>query len=212
MKSTIICAVALMFLVMSCGEREIYLTPVYILDLLQDDNEIDGWIKTESTRYAETADQLTSIIDGEAVPYIDNGFRAAVFQKYEGLINNNLVPVNVRIFDMGDTINAKNVYDDVETPGDSAWVGNNPGREARINVSFLFSYQIDFWADSFFIRIIIDDKSNDGLGIAKDFAFNISDAINTSELATAGYYSVMLLRERPFYLTANSLCKPLRSI
>jgi len=212
MKEMAACVLILILLVMSCVEREIYVTPIDILDLLPDDNEINGWIKTESTRYAETADQLTSIIDGEAVPYINNGFRAAVFQEYQGTINNNLVPLDVRIFDMGDTINAKNVYDDVETPGDSAWVGNNPGREARINVSFLFSYQIDFWADSFFVRIVIEDKSNIGLGIAKDFAFNISDAIYASRLAPAGGNSALLPRERLFYPAANSLCKPLRSI
>ena len=167
-----------LFLFISCGEREIYIATINILDLLPDDNEITGWIQNESTRYAETADQLTSIINGEAVPYINNGFRAAVFQEYEGIIDTNIIQLNVRIFDMGDTINAKNVYDEVATPGDSAWFNNNPGREARINVSFLFSYQIDFWADSFFVRTIINDKSNDGLGVAKAFAFNISDAIN----------------------------------
>jgi len=177
---------AFIFVIIGCGEKEIYVTLNNILDLLPEDNEINGWVKTEYAKYAETADQLTSIINGEAGPYINNNFQAAVFQKYEGMINNTFIPQEVRIFDMEDSINAKNVYDDVATAGDSAWTTNNPGREARINSSFIFSYQIDFWADKFFVRIIINEKSNEGLGIVQAFAFNISDAIDETRLYTAG--------------------------
>jgi len=183
MKKIITYVLTFVFLTIGCGEKEIYVTPIHVLDLLPDDNEISGWVKTEYARYAETADQLTSIINGEAVPYINNGFQAAVFQKYEGLISNMIIPLDIRIFDMGDSINAKNVYDDVETAGDSTWIGNNPGREARINVSFLFSYQVDFWMDKFFVRTIIEDKSSEGVGIAQEFAFNISDAIDSTGLS-----------------------------
>lgn len=192
MKIIIVYVLTFLFLTVSCGEKEIAVTPLNILDLLPDDNEISGWVKTEYTRYAQTADQLTSIINGEAVPYIENSFQAAAFQKYEGIINNTVIPLNVRIFDMGDTANAKNVYDDVGTAGDSAWVGNNPGREARINVSFLFSYQVDFWADKFFVRIIIEDKSNAGLSVTQEFAFNISDTIDDTGISTVRGYSMLL--------------------
>ncbi len=147
------------------------------VDLLPKDNEISGWTKSGQLRTASTPDELTAIINGEAVPYINNNFKEAVFQNYQGIIGGNNVTLEVRIFDMRDTINARKVYKDVANGQETPWVNNHPGVEARIDESGLFSYAIDFWEDKFFVRTVIQEKSSASLDIAKTFSLNISAAI-----------------------------------
>lgn len=159
------------------GELPTPPTPKNAIDLLPKDNEISGWTKPEAARIAETGDQLTAIIDGEAVPYINNNFKEAVFQKYSGTIGGNAVPMDVRIFDMRDTVNTRKVYKDVASGQEIPWSDPRPGVEARIDETGLFSYRVDFWEERFFIRIIIDDKTTAGLDVAKAFANNISAAM-----------------------------------
>lgn len=146
------------------------------IDLLPRDNEISGWTKSEAVRIASTGDELTAIIDGEAVPYINNNFKDAVFQKYQGVIGSTTVTLEVRIFDMRDTTNTRKVYKDVAAGGEQPWA-NHPGVEGRINDSFLFDYMVEFWEAKFYTRIFIQEKSAAALDIAKTFGLNVSAAI-----------------------------------
>ncbi len=146
------------------------------IDLLPKDNEISGWTKSEAVRIAGTPDELTAIIDGEAVPYINNNFKDAVFQKYQGVIGSNTITLEVRIFDMRDTANTRKVYQDVAAGGEQPW-NNHPGVEGRINDSFLFDYMVEFWEAKFYTRIFIQERSAAALDIAKTFGLNISAAI-----------------------------------
>jgi len=146
------------------------------IDLLPKDNEISGWTKSEAVRIASTGDELTAIIDGEAVHYINNNFKEAVFQNYQGVIGSSTVSLEVRIFDMRDTTNTRKVYKDVAAGGEQPW-DNHPGVEGRINDSFLASYMVEFWEAKFYVRIVIREKSAAALDIAKTFGLNISAAI-----------------------------------
>ncbi len=183
MKKLLLLPLIFMFLFTACPKEEEEEPPPpppppkNAIDLLPRDNEISGWTKSEAIKTAETAEQLTALIDGEAVPYINNNFKEAVFQKYSGTIGSNTIPLEVRVFDMRDSINARNVYKDVGTGSETPWTDNPPGVEARINDSFLFSYMVEFREDKFYLRIVIDEKSSTALDITKLFAHNISAAI-----------------------------------
>jgi len=82
---------------------------------------------------------------------------------------------------MGDTTNARAVYHDsrIETGAETPWIeAGHAGAEARIDETLLFDYRIDFWEDRFYVEVVIfEEKTPQGLNIAKLFALNISEAI-----------------------------------
>jgi hypothetical protein len=148
--------------------------PKDAVDLLPSDNEISGWTRSAALRLAENATQLYEVIDGEAQPYIDNGFVKAAFQSYTGTIGSNPVQLDLRVFDMADSTNARNVYAAVAAGTETPWAGpDHPGVEARIDEAQLFSYEIDFWGGKFYVWITIMEKSAAALDVAKLFAANI---------------------------------------
>jgi len=108
--------------------------------------------------------------------YVDNGFVKCAFQDYQGDVSGAMDTLEADIFDMGNSTNAHNVYDDVGVGGETPWTDNHAGVEARIYET-LFAYKIDFWDDRFYTRITIHDNSQAALDIAKLFALNISEAI-----------------------------------
>jgi len=151
--------------------------PVDVVTLVPGDNEISGWTRSSAMQVAETGTQLEAIIDGEAVPYEDNHFVKCAFQNYTGSVGGSQVELNLRIFDMGDTTNAKGVYAAVTTGTEVPWTSENPGVEARTDESFLFAYRVEFRDGRFYFRADIMDKSTAAQDIAKLFARNVSSAI-----------------------------------
>jgi hypothetical protein len=151
--------------------------PKDCVNLVPSDNEISGWAKTGSMQLAETPAQLEAIINGEAVPYVNNHFVKAVFQNYSGDVGGSQVELDLRIVDLGDTTNAKNLYAEIATGTEVPWTGDNPGVEARTDESFLFSYRVEFRDERFYYRADIMDKSTAAQDIAKLFARNVSAAI-----------------------------------
>jgi hypothetical protein len=151
--------------------------PVDVVSLVPGDNEISGWTRSSAMQVAETPTQLEAIIDGEAVPYENNHFVKCAFQNYSGDIGGSPIELDLRIFDMGDTTNAKNVYAEVAAGTEVPWTGDNPGVEARTDESFLFAYRVEFRDDRFYFRADIMDKSTGAQDVVKLFARNVSAAI-----------------------------------
>jgi len=154
--------------------------PVDVVTLAPTDNEISGWMRSTPMQVAETGTQLEAIIDGEAVPYEDNHFAKCAFQNYTGDIGGTQVELNLRVFDMADTANAKNVYAAVKAGTEVPWTGDNPGVEARTDESFLFAYRVEFRDGRFYFRADVMDKSVAAQDVAKLFARNVSSAIRDS--------------------------------
>jgi hypothetical protein len=148
-----------------------------VADLLPTDNEISGWTRTGAMQFAENNTQLEALIDGEAIPYEQNGFRKCAFQNYTGNIGGNAVEIDLRVFDQTDTTGAGNTYAAVAAGTEVPWTGDNPGREARTDESALFAYRVEFWQGSFYFRADIMDKSQAAQDVAKLFAFNVEAAI-----------------------------------
>ena len=150
---------------------------VDVVTLVPGDNEISGWTRSSAMQVAETGTQLEAIIDGEAVPYEENHFAKAAFQNYTGDIAGSQIEINLRLFDMADTTNARNVYAAVAAGTEVPWTDDSPGVEARIDESFLFAYRVEFWESRFYFRVDIMDKSTAAQDVAKLFARNVSSAI-----------------------------------
>ena len=177
MKKLLILSFIILFFV--CTEGGDQIEPKDVVNLLPLDDEISGWARSSATQIAENNAQLWDLINGEGQIYIDNGFVKCAFQTYTGVI---LGPVDLqlRIFDMGDTTNATNIYDELATGSEVPWTDNNAGVEARYKLGtgpVVNYYELDFWDDKFYTWIQINDGSDAGLNIAKLFALNVSEAI-----------------------------------
>lgn len=170
----------LLFLLFACPKEDEQSEPKDVVDLVPLNNEISGWARVGEMDVAENESQLYDLIDGEGVVYVENGFVKSAFQDYQGEVSGVSRNLELRIFDMGDTINASDVYHDprIETGNETPWTDNHAGVEARIDETALFDYKIDFWEDRFYVWITIyEEKTPAGLNVAKLFALNVSGAI-----------------------------------
>lgn len=148
------------------------LTPA---DLLPQNEEISGWVSLGAYEEANDYDGLYNVIDGAAVTFIDNGFVSAVFQQYISSKGDVTATVHLRIYDQGSAENAKKTYDKVATGLGVPW--NGAGTEARIDESGLATYTIEFWQRNFFVQVVIEEKSDFALNVAKLFASHVSSKI-----------------------------------
>jgi hypothetical protein len=170
---------SILFFFFACPKSETTLEEKDVVDLLPLDNEISGWTRSSATEIAENETQLWDLIDGAGQVYIDCGFVKCAFQTYAGTITGP-VELQFRIFDMGDTSNAKDVYDELSTGSEIPWTDNHAGVEARYElITGIVSnyYELDFWDDKFYTWIEINDGEQAALDVAKIFALNVSDAI-----------------------------------
>jgi hypothetical protein len=178
MRKLILLAFAVLFI--GCPGEDPIIEPKDVVDLLPLDGEISGWNRTAAMRVAENATQLWDLINGEGQVFIDNGFVKCAFQDYQGELTDADVDLELRIFDMGDTTNARAVFDAVATGAETPWTDNPPGDEARIDESLLFAYKVDYIDERFYVWVTIQEKSDPALDVAKLFALNVSAAIRDS--------------------------------
>jgi len=168
----------LLIILLACANEE---GQTDVLDLIPADNEISGWVRDGDMDVAENETQLYALIDGEGQVYIDHGFVKSAFQEYQGEVTGNPRSIRLRIFDLGNATNASAVYHDsrIENGNETPWTETgHAGTEARYDETLLFDYRLDFWEDRFYVEIVIfEEKTPQGLNIAKLFALNISEAI-----------------------------------
>ena len=170
--------VFIIFTIYSCSDTKTgdvngILSPIALLPV---DNEISGWNTLGTYVEAEDYQSLYDIIDGGAQVFIDNGFISGAFQTYMGSTGGGGSDVTIRIYDQGSESNARTLYDKVATGIDVPW--NGAGTEARIDESALASYTIEFSQSNFFVQVIIEQKTDESLNIAKLFATHISQKIS----------------------------------
>ena len=186
MKKYLMIPFLLIFLI-ACTDEE-GPQPVDVVDLVPQDNEISGWVRDGNMDVAENETQLYDLINGEGVVYVDNGFVKSAFQDYQGEVTGNLRSLRMRIFDMGDTANARAVYHDsrIENGNETLWTeAGHAGTEARYDeVTLLFDYRLDFWEERFYVEVVIyGEKTPQGLNIIKLFALNVSEAIRAMNIS-----------------------------
>ena len=142
--------------------------------LLPEDDDIPGWKRSEKLLSASNDEELYKIVNGGATLYIQHGFQSFVGQSYRGLKGMEL---EVHIFNQGTPQNALALYENpFARPGRSKEIPDL-GEKARIDMTPLFSYGVDFAQKGFFVRIIIQDKTDEGLKVALSFAQKISKRI-----------------------------------
>ncbi len=130
---------------------------------LPKDDEIADWKKDGEFFKATNSEDLYKLMNGGASLYLKYGFKSYCGQTYK---NSKGVEVEVSIFDHGSPQNVRQLYQDplvVPKPGRTL---ENVGDEARVDERGLFHYGIELIKDRFFVRVIIQDKSEQGLNTA----------------------------------------------
>ena len=148
------------------------------MSLLPADDDIPGWKRSEKLLQASNDEELYKIVNGEAALYIQHGFRSFAGQSYRGPKG---VDLEVYIFNQGTPPNALDLYENpFAKPGRSNEIPDL-GEKARIDTTPLFSYGVDFVQKRFFVRVIIQDKTEEGLNAALSFAQKISKRIKQED-------------------------------
>ena len=148
-----------------------------VIGLLPGDDEVPGWKRSEKSLRASNEEELYRIINGEASLYVQHGFRSFVGQSYRGLKGMEL---EVYIFDQKTSQNAEDLYENPYTKPTRRKEIADLGEKARIDMTPLFSYGVNFVLKGFFVRVIIHDKTDEALNSAMAFARLISRRIMTS--------------------------------
>ncbi len=141
---------------------------------LPGDDEIPGWKRSEKILRASNQEELYKIFNGGATLYIQHGFRSFVGQSYKGAKGTDL---EVYIFDQGTSQNAEELYENPFTKPNRIKEIANLGEKARVDMTPLFCYVVDLIEKGFFVRVIVQDRTEEGLNVAISFARSISKRI-----------------------------------
>ena len=148
--------------------------PLGAMAFLPGDDEIPGWRRSEKVLRASNEEELYGVFNGGASLYIQHGFRSFVGQSYKGTKGTEL---EVYIFDQGTPQNAEDLFENPYTKPNRIKEIANLGEKARIDLTPLFCYGVDFIQKGFYVRVIIQDKTEEGLNVAISFARFISNRI-----------------------------------
>lgn len=142
--------------------------------LLPVDDEISGWKRSERVLQASKEEDFYKLFNGGAVLYIKHGVQSFVGQSYKGPKGLDL---EVYIFYQGSSQNAQNLYEDPFNKPTSGKEIAHLGEKARTDESTVFCYGVEFIQEGFFVRVIIQDRTEEGLNVAVKFARMIANRI-----------------------------------
>jgi hypothetical protein len=141
---------------------------------LPKDKEIKDWKKDGEFLKATNSEDLFKLMNGGASIYIKYGCQSFCGQTYK---NSKNVELEVSIFDQGSPQNARKLYQDPLILPKPGRMLENLGDEARADERGLFHYGIEFIRDRYFVRIVIQDKTEGGLNTAILFSRFLSQKI-----------------------------------
>ena len=144
------------------------------MTFLPGDDEIPGWKRSEKILRASNQEDLYKIFNGGATLYIQHGFRSFAGQSYKGSKGTDL---EVYIFDQGTPQNTKDLYENPFTKPNRMKEIADLGDKARIDMTPLFCYVVDLIQKGYFVRVIVQDRTEEGLNVAISFARTISGRI-----------------------------------
>jgi len=145
------------------------------MNLLPMDDDIPGWKRSEKILSASNDEELYKTLNGAASLNIQHGFQSFVGQSYKGPKG---VELEVSIFNQGLPQNAQDLYENPFVKPSRSKEIDSLGEKARIDMTPLFCYGVDFIQKGLFVRVIIQDKTEEGLNAAISFAHSISKRIN----------------------------------
>jgi hypothetical protein len=137
-------------------------------------NNIQGWPEPPGSRLtATTAAELESIVDGGYQNYLRFGFQEFVKTDYSGSIGEATPSVTVEITELSSPEQAIALYNDpFFAPLTSEPVTPSVGDASRLTRSPGW-LTIDFVECAYWVKLYINDSSDDGLSVLQAFAASI---------------------------------------
>jgi len=179
MKSAKMCLLYIFMITLFCSkENSTVSRPVTPEDLLVKDGEISGWQRTGDSWTAGSSSELSTYINGEEPLYTRHGFVEAAMQQYNGTVLNNSVTISIRIFDQGNSSNARSLFDEIilllVNPID--W-SPGAGNEAKIE-RLPLTQRILFYKSDYLVSLTITSYLDEALEVLKTFANNLDSKID----------------------------------
>jgi hypothetical protein len=150
--------------------------PPGAIGLLPEDDDLFGWKRSGKILRASNDEELYGIFDGGAGLYLQHGFRSFVGQGYKGPKGREL---EIYIFDQETYPQAQRLWEDPLAKPSRAKEITDLGEKARIDMSPLFAYGVELIQKGFFVRVVIQDKSEEGLTEAISFARYVAQRIGS---------------------------------
>ena len=144
-----------------------------LLDSVPADDQIAGWLRDGETFRATSEAELTEWINGAAPFYIEHGVVEAVFQDY---VNPEDVFLTLELYRLEDAAHAETLYADVSA--DQSEPVQDLGAESRFVGDLIGAYLIEFWQQTYFVRLTIVAKTPSAKDAILEFARVVSDALN----------------------------------
>jgi hypothetical protein len=137
---------------------------------------VQGWDELAGTREtATTTSELQAVVDGGYETYVYYGFQELVHTVYEGSIGEFPTTLDVQIAELGSPAQAMAMYNDSENhikPPTSEPITPPVGDASRLARS-IGVLTIDFVKCAYWVKLYINDTSDDGLSVLQAFAASI---------------------------------------
>ena len=144
-----------------------------LLNCIPNNDEVPGWIRDGEAYIAINEGALFNFINGGAPFYLERGVVEAGFQDF---IQNDL-SLELEIYRTKNEESTKRLYDDiyVENPR----LLKDMGTAGRFAASLVGVYMVEYWQQSFFVRLTISEKSAASKETILKFARVVSKKIHT---------------------------------
>jgi len=145
-----------------------------VANLLPQDGDFQGWKRVGKMFSAASEKELYQFINGAAGLYIQHGFVSYAGQIYQGSESTEL---EVAIYNLGKAKKARELFQNPMLKPNLSRKLEGLGEEARVDERGLFHYALEFVKDRFFVRVVIQDKTQEGMNIALLFARYVAKGI-----------------------------------
>ncbi len=164
-------ALFLLFLLVVPATALLWASESELTRLTPQDNGVEGW-KLDDVYFASDADTLMARINGAGPFYLKRGSQEVLFQEY----GQGSQYVSLEVYRMADKMSAIRLYSDVKAMKPEPL--NDLGDEGRFDPSLIGSYLIEFRSKSYFVRLMISQKSAASKQTILEFARAIAGKIS----------------------------------
>lgn len=142
-------------------------------------NDVQGWEEMAGTREtATTVPELqATVVDGGYQPYEFYGFQDFAHAVYQGSVQGSPASLDAQITELSSATQATAMYDDTQygiRPPTSEPVTPAVGDASRLARS-LTTLTLDFVDGVYWVKLFINDTSDDGLSVLQAFAASIAE-------------------------------------
>jgi len=139
---------------------------------IPNDDEVSGWVREGEAYIAIDEKTLLAFINGAAPFYIEHGTEEVAFQDF----TQKDLYLTLEIYRMKNEVSAKRLYADIYAENPKPLEGI--GTVGRFLDDLIRLYLVEYWQQSFFIRLTISEKTVASKETILTFARIVSEKIS----------------------------------